>query len=88
MNANQQTQSGRKAAPPLFTVWTDGPRGVEQIGSGANLQDEIRFAKRHHGATGSRTWIKRERSSSSVLWAAVVYRLERAQVKRAAGGTV
>ena len=63
-----------------FTVHTDGPRGLEQIGSGFELSDEIAFAKRHHGATGQLTYIRHERTGS------VVYRLERAQVKHAAGG--
>ena len=51
--------SKRSIAPvrPRYSVRTDGPRGIEEIGTGIDLNAEIAFARRHHSATRQKTWI-------------------------------
>jgi hypothetical protein len=60
-------------ARPRYSVRTDGPRGIEEIGTGIDLNAEIAFARRHHGATRQKTWIWDIRTGMTV------HRIERGE---------
>lgn len=56
MKSNKQNESKRE--PARYSVHTDSSRGIEKIGIGGSLAAEIAFAKRYHGATGQKTWVR------------------------------
>lgn len=63
-------------ARPRYSVRTDGPRGIEEIGTGTDLNAEIAFARRHHSATRQKTWIWDIRTGMTV------HRIERGGATR------
>lgn len=65
-------------ARPRYSVRTDGPRGIEEIGSGIDLNAEVAFARRHHGATGQKTWVWDVRSGLTL------HRIERGEAAQGA----
>jgi hypothetical protein len=77
VSSNISNGSGRKPARSRYSVRTDGPRGIEEIGIGTDLNAEIAFARRHHGATRQKTWVW------DVHTGMTLHRIERGDAKNA-----
>lgn len=68
MQSKTEKKHRREPAQPQYIVNTDGPRGLETIGSGADLGQEMAFADRFAGSTGQKTWVMDQEAGKPVHW--------------------